>query len=86
MTSRDFCYWLQGFFELKDATTNVPLSLNPTQTETVRKHLALVFIHEIDPSAGPPEHQAKLDEVHGPQPKPPATIGGVGPGGIAYRC
>jgi hypothetical protein len=27
-----------------------------------------VFVHEIDPSAGPPEHQAKLDAVHAPPP------------------
>ncbi len=55
--------------------------LNQAQVGMVRKHLALVFIHEIDPAAGPPEHQAKLDAAHAPE-----KIGGVGPGGIAYRC
>jgi hypothetical protein len=60
MTSREFCYWLQGYFEL-DAS-NAPL--NAIQTEAVKKHLAMVFKHEIDPSLGSPEHQAELRKVH----------------------
>lgn len=59
MTSRDFCFWLQGMFELGQPTT-----LNEATTEAIRKHLALVFVHEIDPSAGPQEHQDKLNAVH----------------------
>ena len=47
MTSRDFCYWLQGFFEI--ASVNVE-NLNETQVKQIRAHLALVFRHEIDPS------------------------------------
>ncbi len=61
MTSRDFCFWLQGMFELGQ-----PTALNEATTAAIRKHLALVFIHEIDPSMGPPEHQAKLNETHAP--------------------
>jgi hypothetical protein len=69
MTSRDFCYWLQGHFELGTS----PEGMSCAQVEVVKKHLALVFIHEIDPSAGPPEHQKKLNEVHvtGPEPFSP---------------
>jgi len=59
MTSRDFCYWLQGVFEVGDVK-----QLDARQTELVRRHLALVFKHEIDPSAGPPEHQKELDKIH----------------------
>jgi hypothetical protein len=65
MTSRDFCYWLQGMFEL-----GTPKSFDEVRTDQIRKHLALVFKHEIDPSAGPPEHQAVLNEIHGPKPEP----------------
>lgn len=71
MTSRDFCYWLQGFFELHAASpvagTPNGQGLHENQVECIRKHLSLVFVHEIDPSAGPPAHQAKLNAVHAPK-------------------
>lgn len=47
MTSRDFCYWLQGHFEISKCK-----ELDQPQTEMVKRHLALVFKHEIDPSMG----------------------------------
>ena len=59
MTSRDFCYWLQGIFEVGGA-----ISLDERQTDLVRRHLNMVFAHEIDPSAGTPAHQAELSELH----------------------
>lgn len=88
MTSRDFVYWLQGYFEIGGVTND---TLSPEQVNVIRQHLALVFVHEIDPSAGPPEHQAKLNEVHAPKhpadaSKPHPQTGGVGPGGVLYRC
>jgi hypothetical protein len=46
MTSRDFVFWLQGFFEL--SKPNEALSLE--QIQTIKNHLKLVFLHEIDPS------------------------------------
>lgn len=46
MTSRDFCYWLMGLFELTE--TNTPLT--PKQVEIIKNHLKLVFLYEIDPS------------------------------------
>lgn len=61
MRSRDFCYWLQGFLELR---TNQQTDMNAAQVECVRRHLALVFVHEIDPSAGDGVEQAKLNAVH----------------------
>ena len=61
MTSRDFCYWLQGYFELNPAEG---AALGPNQVACIKKHLALVFVNEIDPSMGPPEHQAELNEIH----------------------
>lgn len=54
MTSRDFAYWLQGFFEISGGGG----ALSQQQVGIVRKHLALVFKHEIDPSMGGPEKQA----------------------------
>lgn len=75
MTSREFCYWLQGFFELASAAQ----TLAPDQVDLVRKHLAMVFKHEIDPSY--PEKEA-LDALHNPKPQ------GIGPhpSGVTMRC
>lgn len=86
MTSRDFCYWLQGLFEL-----GAPASLSLEQTAAVKAHLAMVFIHEIDPSAGGPEAQKILQGIHDAlavEPNnPPPRIGGTSPDGkIIYRC
>lgn len=57
MTSRDFCYWLQGFCELADNE-----GLTEKQLDTVKKHLNMVFIHEIDPSM--PDPDGKLQAAH----------------------
>ena len=38
MKSTEFCYWLQGMFEL-----NPSKELNAEQTETIKKHLEMVF-------------------------------------------
>lgn len=43
MTSVEFCYWLQGVFEVTDVK-----SLDEKQTQIVKDHLNLVFYHEID--------------------------------------
>jgi hypothetical protein len=57
MTSREFAYWLQGFFEITGPTA----TLTSTQVDMVRKHLSLVFKHEIDPSYPNAE---KLNQIH----------------------
>ena len=59
MTSRDFAYWLQGFFEIEK-----PLSIDPQQTEMIQKHLNMVFFHEIDPSMGDKKHNQTLTDIH----------------------
>lgn len=59
MTSRDFAYWLQGFFEI----TN-PETITKEQTRMIKSHLNLVFKHEIDPSMGDEKHQQELNEIH----------------------
>ncbi len=55
MTSRDFCYWLQGALELSP-----DMALTPAQMLVVRAHLNLVFIHEIDT----PDPTGKLQATH----------------------
>jgi hypothetical protein len=60
MTSRDFCYWLQGFFELTDSTEAY---IDDRKADLIRRHLNMVFIHEIDPSF-PADQQDALTEAH----------------------
>lgn len=77
MTSRDFCYWLQGFFELTCADAHVD-DISPKRMAVIRNHLNMVFKHEIDPSHGDAAHQQVLSEAHtggGGHSKPPK-----------YRC
>lgn len=94
MTSRDFCYWLQGFFEINSARLTegerVMATLSPAQTNSIRKHLALVFEHEIDPSMGPENHQAALNAIHS-APDEPAFKKDAPPShpnwpGVKLRC
>lgn len=59
MTSRDFAYWLQGFFEIGNTET-----ITKEQTETIKKHLNMVFKHEIDSLMGDEKHQAELNKIH----------------------
>ena len=67
MTSRDFCFWLQGYFELRESSHQGPIG--EVQAQRIRDHLNLVFKHEIDPSMGPPARQAELNEAHAGVPK-----------------
>ena len=41
MNSESFAYWLQGFFEMTDAT-----SLTDQQVQMIKDHLGLVFKKE----------------------------------------
>lgn len=65
MTSRDFCFWLQGFFEIAK-----PEQVTKEEIEMIRKHLAMVFIHEIDPSMP----NKKLDQIHAAEITPSNAI------------
>ena len=44
MYSVDFCYWLQGYFELTEGDQ----PLTKRQVQVIKNHLHLVFKHEID--------------------------------------
>ena len=77
MTSRDFCYWCQGYFEIM-GTCNVSKSgLSQDQVDCIKKHLAMVFLHEIDPSF-PKEQQEALDQIH--------HLNKLNDGNTVYRC
>lgn len=66
MKSRDFCYWLQGFFEIASVPLiNGGITLSYDQVAMIKKHLDLVFVHEIDPQMGNQEHQDQLNAIHG---------------------
>ena len=58
MTSENYAYWLQGFFELSNTDT-----LNESQVQTIKNHLNMVFIHHIDPKF-PADQQQALDNTH----------------------
>ena len=79
MTSRDFCFWLQGYFEIT-GQCNHPMPV--AQVEMIKNHLALVFKHEIDPSM--PDPTGELQLIH--DGNLPTKIGGTGPSGEIYRC
>jgi hypothetical protein len=64
MTSRDFAYWLQGFFEVSN-----PETITKEQTDMIKRHLNLVFFHEIDPSyTDDPKKQEQMNHIHKPKP------------------
>jgi hypothetical protein len=63
MQARDFCYWLQGFFEITEADGH-KTNLRDTQVDIIKRHLTMVFAHDIDPKMGDPEHQKKLNNIH----------------------
>lgn len=45
MQSTDFCYWLQGWFELEE-----PKKITSEQLDAISAHLALVFKYDAQPN------------------------------------
>ena len=64
MKAVEFCYWLQGLFEL-----GKPTELDAEQTRTIKAHLDMVFVHDIDKTY-PEGEQKKLNEIHSAVQKP----------------
>jgi hypothetical protein len=83
MKASEFCFWLQGYFEMSGVTPEEPGTLNSRQSAMIQRHLALVFKHDIDPSQGTSEHQAELQSIHDGI---PLKFGGVDADGGVYRC
>lgn len=53
MNAQEFCYWLQGFFEITEASSNrAPDGFTEGQARMIREHLALVF-NKVTPQASP---------------------------------
>lgn len=42
MTPQEFCYWLQGFFEIA-SESNAKVTLTQGQVDMIQRHLNLVF-------------------------------------------
>lgn len=60
MKATEFCFWIQGFFELSESE-----QLTPRQVEIIKNHLKLVFYHDIDPSySEDPVVQEEMQAIH----------------------
>ncbi len=44
MKAHEFCYWLQGAFEVSGMT-----EVSVEQLKVIKNHLNLVFVHDLDP-------------------------------------
>lgn len=64
MNTIDFCYWLQGYFEISGNT-----EISKEQAEVIKNHLNLVFKHEIDPlrESETTATPSVLSHAHSPQ-------------------
>lgn len=62
MNSIDFCFWLQGYFEISGSK-----EISPDQAKIINAHLNLVFKHEIDPLRDDQTKTEKsiLNKTHG---------------------
>lgn len=74
MKAEQFCFWLQGHFEMNPNA----ITLDASQTNLLKRHLELVFAHDIDPKMGSKEHQEKLNTIH--------DSNDHGVGGMVLRC
>ena len=59
MTSTNFAYFMQGYFELGN-----PKTISKEDLAKIKGHLKLVFRDDIDPSMGNQEHQQNLNNAH----------------------
>jgi hypothetical protein len=81
MTSRDFAFFLQGYFEISN-----PKEIGPDETEMIKRHLNLVFKHEIDPAMGDEKHQQELNKIHSGIHIPPSNWPPFNPDKEILRC
>ena len=58
MTPRDFCYWLQGHFEINEY--NPLAGLSAAKVQIIKKHLELTFKAKVDVNRFP-----DANEVYG---------------------
>jgi hypothetical protein len=64
MNSIDFCFWLQGYFEICHQAKNG--NITAEKAAVIRDHLSLVFKHEIDPlrESETTATKAELNKIH----------------------
>lgn len=77
MTTEQFAYWMQGFFEIQN-----PKILTATQTQMIKDHLELVFKKETPVQNPPPDRILK----EGKQPKKPIQLNGGYNSGSRVVC
>jgi hypothetical protein len=80
MKATEFCYWLQGFFEIDGVSPRAGAYLTCEQVEIIQRHLALVFKHDIDPKVGSTQKKAELQQIHDGKPT------NTGHGSVLIRC
>lgn len=73
MTPENFCYWLQGYFEISHTKT-----LNAMQIQVVQDHLNLIF-DKVTPDRG--TFLTKFGIIHNPDYNPPKEVGYCSCGG-----
>jgi hypothetical protein len=77
--SRDFCFWLQGFFELSDHVDRI----THEQARVIKRHLDMVFAHEgasalrEGPESPIPEPVVHPQPAPSPEPEPAAEPDGT---------
>ncbi len=60
MNMRDFCFWLQGFFEINDkGPKQASYELTHQQIATIREHLNMVFEHVVGDAVA---HEVKPED------------------------
>lgn len=58
MKAEQFCFWLQGYFEIGEN----PQGLSQRQVEIIKNHLKMVFYYDIDPKI--PDPDGVLQSLH----------------------
>jgi hypothetical protein len=77
MRAEQFIFWIQGFFEISEASSKPEEGLSKEQVDVIKRHLALVFKYDIDPTM--PDPTGELQSVHdGPNVIKPVDV--------TYRC
>ena len=61
MTSEQFCYWLQGYFELKQ-TIDHREGATPETMKMIEDHLKTVFV-KVTPEVSKPARQPSYEEI-----------------------
>jgi hypothetical protein len=85
MRADQFCYWLQGFFEIVKVDTTITkqgaVILNKEQINIIQNHLNMVFLHDLDKQV-PHDQQKPLNDLH----QGGAGAPGVNINDVKVRC